>query len=846
MQLPTCPSCGQSVLDDDVADCPFCGGAMDGSRAGSAQQKSASAPAAAAAPQKTPQAPPRKSAAAAAVGRGRSQIVVDEDDPFGLAESGAAGAVQAAPRPSRGRLQKVICPMCEKPGFIPKSALGKSVRCANPKCMVPVFTAATEESNDPGQTVRLADQEEATRRAELANTPKKRSPVMVYAVIGIAVVAIGGFVAFQFGGKSDAPNEIGGVDLSRFAELAEAEDEVQRNAMEQRQQQENTARNSRTAVAEKLVRQLIQLARQNPRDKALARRYTADLWLRLDRSQDAATELNQLVSVNRRSSFYRIIPQVGEYWRAREAGNNTAAETAFAAAVSELKQSSFPSSGRAAAEAVITISAAMIAEGQQADALQLISSRQQDQSILSQRDSMITQAWLYLASTSLDRKLTPPPVLQSFQWSAPLHTAVAGGLAAHSRWQQAVEWAAAASEPLQQSDCLVVIAGFAAQLQPPAEVTRLLLSQADAIPVPALAIRARAAIAAAARNAEMATACQQQLMQLQLTETPPVPKVGELLRTTPATNREGMLVALAAAETTRALLSVDQQQAAAATFDVLLRSAASVAPSTSSLRLLANQAKLQADALRQEVRTDMRENDERKLDTLVRKYESRLGALSAAAEDRRALLLFLLGRITAAGGAEILQAAAAESEYLAAELQLDISSAIIPHAALLAGQQAPSADLFALAGNTLPILHGNDSTPLFVLGQSAAATLAALNSAPAQSLSVAAGNPREALPGLRQCLTLELARHLGNDGDAESVISAISRVSQEDYRETLLIQAGWQIGRRAGSDQILTDNQLNSMEKISLLYGFATAVCEQAAAESAAAEKTAATDAGKA
>ena len=34
MELPSCPSCGQSVLDDDAADCPFCGAAMYGSSGG--------------------------------------------------------------------------------------------------------------------------------------------------------------------------------------------------------------------------------------------------------------------------------------------------------------------------------------------------------------------------------------------------------------------------------------------------------------------------------------------------------------------------------------------------------------------------------------------------------------------------------------------------------------------------------------------------------------------------------------------------------------------------------------------------------------------------------------------
>lgn len=844
MQLPTCPSCGQSVLDDDVADCPFCGGAMDGSRAGSARQKPS---AAAAAPAETPREPPRKSASASAVGRGRAQIVVDEDDPFGMAESGSSGAVQAAPRPSRGRLQKVICPMCEKPGFIPRTALGKSVRCANPKCMVPVFTATTEDSNDSGRTVRLADQEEAARRAELSITPRRRSPVMVYAVIGIAVLAIGGFAAFQFGGKSDAPKELNGVDLSRFSAFAEEEDQAQREQQERQKQQENAARNRKDHLAEKQINQLIALARQSPRDKALARRYAADLWLRLGRSQEAATELSQLVKVNRRSSFYSIIPYVSEYWRAQERGNSTAAETALAAAMSELKQSSFPASGRAAAEAVLTIATAMVAEGQQAEALQLISSRQQDQSILSERDSMITQAWLFLADMSLDRQLTPPSVLHSLQWHAPLHTAVAGGLAGHACWQQAAEWAAAAGDPQQQADCFLVIAGFAAQLRPPAEVTQLLLSQADAIPVPALSIRARAAIAAAARKSDSAAACQQQLAQLQVPETPAVPGIGELLRTGSTTNRDSMLVAMAAAETTVALLTLDQQEAAATTLDILLRSAAAVAPSTSELRLLANQAKLKAAAVRQAVRTEMRESDERKLDSLVRKYDSRLEALSAAAEDRRAQLVFLLSRITAAGGTEILQAAAADSKYLQTELQLDIGSVMIRHAALLSGRQLPAGELFPQSGSTLQILHGNDSIPLFVLGQVAAGSMTALNSAPEQSLQIIAGNTGDPLPGVRLCMTLELGGHLGrNISDPALVMAAVGRVPQADYREPLLIQAGWQLGRKGAADQIPADNERNAMEKISLLYGVAAAVCEQAAAEAAAGKEETASEAGKA
>ncbi len=39
MDLPTCPACGQSVLDDDAVDCPFCGASLKGGGKGSAPKK---------------------------------------------------------------------------------------------------------------------------------------------------------------------------------------------------------------------------------------------------------------------------------------------------------------------------------------------------------------------------------------------------------------------------------------------------------------------------------------------------------------------------------------------------------------------------------------------------------------------------------------------------------------------------------------------------------------------------------------------------------------------------------------------------------------------------------------
>jgi hypothetical protein len=63
------------------------------------------------------------------------------DDPLAVKATSAHDAIPAGRQRTKSRPHKVICPMCETVGYIPQSAAGKDVRCANPKCLVPVFVA---------------------------------------------------------------------------------------------------------------------------------------------------------------------------------------------------------------------------------------------------------------------------------------------------------------------------------------------------------------------------------------------------------------------------------------------------------------------------------------------------------------------------------------------------------------------------------------------------------------------------------------------------------------------------------------------------------------------------------
>jgi hypothetical protein len=67
--------------------------------------------------------------------------VDDGGDPLEVKSTAGRDAIPASRQRTKSRPQKVTCPMCETVGYIPANAAGKEVRCANPKCLVPVFVA---------------------------------------------------------------------------------------------------------------------------------------------------------------------------------------------------------------------------------------------------------------------------------------------------------------------------------------------------------------------------------------------------------------------------------------------------------------------------------------------------------------------------------------------------------------------------------------------------------------------------------------------------------------------------------------------------------------------------------
>lgn len=859
MALPTCPSCGQSVLDDDAVDCPFCGAAMDGSRGARNTPQPQKNPAAhrpgARRQPEPPAAKPGVGGGGGSAGGGSSaskppagaggkpggRMVVDEDDPFGIGAGGASQAVAASLKPEKGRLQKVVCPMCEQAGFIPKAALGKSVKCANPKCMVPVFTAEdpTEQKAERRPT-RLADEAEAIRRAAEASAPRKRNPLLIYGVGGVVLLGLTAVVLPLLTKKPDDRALQAPKDLSAFEQLAAEEEAAARAKSEAAAAAARSVEPGPAVAVEEQLKRMILLARQELRDKPMARRMTGDLWLRLGNSKEAATELNQLLVVDRSRSFYRVLPQSGQYWRARAAGNAALAKQSFAACEAEITGKTLPRSGRVAVDVCLAFAAMLVQEGRLAEAQQLVATRQLDRTIPDNLDAMVSAAWLHVAGQYRDLGVDPPFAAESYLWSDPLHVAVAAQLGLQGSWAEAASWCAAAGDVRGVADGLVAVADAARARGAGAAAAVALRGAAEGLTVPAFAVRVQAALAGAAGDAAGVDACVQKLSQEPAAVRQGMPSLNELVQRNPSSVAAAVPWAMAAAEIARGLILTKRAGEAGA---VLQRSAeflAAAAPPTGELRLLVRRAEQDEAGLKQEVSEAVREKNEQRLDALMRNLEARARQLAAGAEDRRTVQILLLSRLAFSGGSEAVLTHLQSAAEVLSEVQLDATCNLIPVAGLLSQGEAADASKFtavtageALAEQQLMPPAGTIAPQAWVLGVTGGVAWQSNRYPGSTSYQLFEGRSEKAV-GMRLAMICELTRHLVQGKPALNGLDGILLLQNGLWREE-----AWQIAGRSMADRGLeqkllewmSGKKISSLEQICLLYGLSQGLAVRAAGQ---------------
>lgn len=496
MDFPVCPSCKQSVIDDDAENCPFCGSSMKAKPGSTATKAPAAAnripepplklppptkplasgaaavngaksstagggttgtgaavatatPAAGPTGTARPGSPagaPRPGVAApgrpgipAATGRpGTPAGAADaEETPFDMDE-GAKKAIKAAPKPVKGRSHKVVCPMCETEGFIPKSAAGHNVRCANPDCKFPIF-----------ESPKLV----VATKVEAPPPPKRRLSIISLGIITTLLVSAGGGAAYYFASQpnirqirtvnpSDIPREDDGNGPPSTAGTP-------------REVQEPTTKLALNAVPEDWAAQWLKLTNEAWRQEAkfnrsipYCRQQRAEGLAILGRTDEAKTELKELDPLIRDGlQHYAFDPRIEIGWKLiRQKKDQGAQEQAN---FLEKNYSQLPRVGRKRFETCSRLAAFFIAKGKPEIARQILDEHQSDKTE-GQLAAMLVCAQ-EARKPNLGRWQLIQPVVP---WSNPQTMSTAFSVAARDNERDALNWAKALTIPDRQREAV--------------------------------------------------------------------------------------------------------------------------------------------------------------------------------------------------------------------------------------------------------------------------------------------------------------------------------------------------------------------------------------------------------
>ena len=374
MDFPVCPACHQSVIDDDAVDCPFCGASMKGkptTKPGAGTPKPATTDAKA-----TSLKPAATKSVSAKATSGRPTLPGD-DFPFETELTTGKSAIQAMPNPTKQRTLKVVCPMCDTPGYLPPTAAGQEVRCANSKCVMPVFTAPTEKKKEL----------EATPPPP---PPVNRMPFLIGMTVLLMAVIGGGLYVFnmQPSNSNAAPKQMSEEDKQLLAEtmgrtstpgikkpLSDAEkqptSEGVGNTGKDSEKPNNAGPTPEARIASTLqMMRAICLEKSKQRSKPYCRQLSAEASAIAGDLKLADEHLGQLLKVGHEVSYYQIIPLMELFWRQSAAGDKTAAAARLSAAMKEVPK--IPKFGRTRLDIAGRLAAGLVAGGRLSDAKALL------------------------------------------------------------------------------------------------------------------------------------------------------------------------------------------------------------------------------------------------------------------------------------------------------------------------------------------------------------------------------------------------------------------------------------------------------------------------------------------
>lgn len=493
--LNRCPSCQASVLDDDADVCPFCGSPMDPAKAkgyapsGLAAQPTAVKAASSAAaskpaspkpsspersteprPKPTPKSASPKTAAAAAA----------SDDPFGVDVGVGSSAIQLSPKRTQQRPNKVVCPMCDTVGFAPDAASGKEVRCANEKCLVPVFTAPDFAAPPPAEP-----------------EPQPSSLVPTLLTFGtVALILIAGASVWWFVLRKPEPSTPAGpIAVTPVTPAVETPGNSDPAPTPEVEQPVTPAPPSPAETIATVMQRWtdVQDDITQPAQQPLRRRYAAESHSLAGQVEAARAQIARLESLRSADPFYRIAPLAYLAWSELANGNEAGAKKSIEASAPLLD--TIPRQGFDPARIVIDWSAAAARFGEESRARELVRVPRDDAEG-EQLLALLKSASVF-SEDDLDAEYALRPIVP---WAQPKSTAATLSLLDRAAFDTARAWAAGSPDASSRAENLAAWAeavSLDATLDPAGSAAKVREAVSSSSPAERALVAARAAVRAA-------------------------------------------------------------------------------------------------------------------------------------------------------------------------------------------------------------------------------------------------------------------------------------------------------------------------------------------------------------
>lgn len=640
MDLPVCPACGQSVLDENPETCPFCGASM--SAKPGAKKPAPAAPAATKPPAGKPAPAGKAPSPTGKPGTGAGAPPKQKDDPFAFAAESNDDAVRVALKAAPNRKFKVVCPMCETAGYIPEAAAGKKVRCANPGCMVPVFEAPLPKPEEP-----------------VAAPPAPKSAPFAL-IAGVGVVGIALFYVWWIFIRD--PGEPPVLDFKPVADndAPVTVDDPGRNVDGNTQRTNDPApvqpKVDPLAFRKKLLDERMLDIAQTPKHKGrnnrslpFSRLVLAESYARLGLLKESQAQLPFIDRSDPANYVQERLPvQTELIWNLLAAGQTSEADALLAEA--EKAAAKTPSVGRNRFDRLSAYAAVLAARGRVADAKAWVIRAAADANISSDEQlSRLRQASSFLRIYRDLPEFEFPLDLEDplSDWRTPEWVTVTLLLASRDRADRIADWLKAAEDDRVRADCLCALSGWAIPHD------RLPLAELETLAAgltPVAKARVAGAVSFHLRRSNRTEDAERLLATAAAIELPareefllPAPPV--VATTTIEADPSLIDELLAWWEIARAQHAAGERDAAWGSLQRALASARAFAPSPVALADLPRNANdSRADAVQKEIAAANNLTNPNQIRIQFNNFTSRVAELDKLAQQRTLSLEALLGR----------------------------------------------------------------------------------------------------------------------------------------------------------------------------------------------------------